>query len=84
MKVKLSERKKAILAAIVETYIETGEPVGSKLLSTKLDFQVSPATIRSDMAWLFEMGYLEQPHTSAGRVPSHLGFREYIEVVYST
>ena len=79
MKVKLSERKKAILAAIVETYIETGEPVGSKLLSTKLDFQVSPATIRSDMAWLFEMGYLEQPHTSAGRVPSHLGFREYID-----
>ena len=58
MKVKLSERKKAILAAIVETYIETGEPVGSKLLSTKLDFQVSPATIRSDIAGLFEMGYL--------------------------
>ncbi|MGI6404182.1 MAG: heat-inducible transcriptional repressor HrcA [Oscillospiraceae bacterium] len=76
---KLSERKKAILTAIVETYIQTGEPVGSKLLSTKLDFQVSPATIRSDMAWLFEMGYLEQPHTSAGRVPSHLGFREYID-----
>ncbi len=76
---KLSERKKRILAAIVETYIRTGEPVGSKLLSHQLDLNVSPATIRADMAWLFEMGYLEQPHTSAGRVPSHLGYREYID-----
>ena len=77
--VKLSERKQAILAAIVEIYIRTGEPVGSKLLAGKLGFNVSPATVRSDMAWLFEMGYLEQPHTSAGRVPSHLGYREYID-----
>jgi len=77
--VKLSNRKQAILAAIVETYIYTGEPVGSKLLAGKLSFNVSPATVRSDMAWLFEMGYLEQPHTSAGRIPSHLGYREYID-----
>ena len=76
---KLSERKQAILAAVVETYIRTGEPVGSKLLASKLGFNVSPATVRGDMAWLFEMGYLEQPHTSAGRVPSHLGYREYID-----
>jgi len=79
--VKLNERKRAILAAIVETYIHTGEPVGSKLLAGKLGFNVSSATVRSDMAWLFEMGYLEQPHTSAGRVPSHLGYREYIDAL---
>jgi len=76
---KLSERRKRILTAIVETFIQTGEPVGSKMLSSRLDFQVSSATIRGDMAWLFEMGYLEQPHTSAGRVPSHLGYRVYID-----
>lgn len=75
---KLSARQQKILAAIVENFISTGEPVGSKLLSRQLDL-ASPATIRSDMAWLFEMGYLEQPHTSAGRVPSHLGYREYID-----
>ncbi len=76
---RLSERKKAILSAIVETYIQTGEPVGSKALAGLLDLGVSSATIRSDMAWLFDMGYLEQPHTSAGRAPSHMGFREYID-----
>ena len=76
---KLSDRKQAILAAIVETYTRTGEPVGSKLLASQLGFNVSPATVRSDMAWLFDMGYLEQPHTSAGRIPSHLGYREYID-----
>lgn len=76
---ELSLRQQRILAAIVEIYIKTGEPVGSKLLSQMLDFTASPATVRSDMAWLFEMGYLEQPHTSAGRVPSHLGYREYID-----
>ena len=76
---KLSLRQQRILATIVETYIRTGEPVGSKVLSQMLDFTASPATVRSDMAWLFDMGYLEQPHTSAGRVPSHLGYREYID-----
>ncbi|MDR2932245.1 MAG: heat-inducible transcriptional repressor HrcA [Oscillospiraceae bacterium] len=76
---ELSQRQKIILAAIVENFIQTGEPVGSKLLSRQLDINVSPATIRSDMATLFELGYLEQPHTSAGRVPSHLGYREYID-----
>ena len=76
---RLSPRQSIILAAIVESYIRTGEPVGSKFLSQSLDIQVSSATIRSDMAALFEQGYLEQPHTSAGRVPSHLGYREYID-----
>lgn len=73
----MSSRQQAILAAIVEIYIRTAEPVGSKLLSSYIS--ASPATIRSDMAALFDMGYLEQPHTSAGRVPSHLGYREYID-----
>lgn len=75
----MTGRQQRILAAVIENFIKTGEPVGSKLLSSQLEFQVSPATIRSEMAWLFEMGYLEQPHTSAGRVPSHLGYREYID-----
>lgn len=76
---KMTPRRQAILAAIVEIYSKTGEPVSSKLLSQYLDLRASPATIRADMAWLFDMGYLEQPHTSAGRVPSHLGYREYID-----
>lgn len=77
----MTPRQKAILAAIVETYSKTGEPVSSKLLSGQLQFQASPATIRAEMAWLFDMGYLEQPHTSAGRVPSHMGYREYIDAL---
>lgn len=76
---KMTARQKAVLAAIVEIYSKTGEPVSSKRLSEHLIFQASPATIRAEMAWLFEMGYLEQPHTSAGRVPSHMGYREYID-----
>ena len=76
---KLDIRKLKVLTAIVETYIETGEPVGSKTVARKLDFQVSSATIRNDMAALFDMGLLEQPHTSAGRVPSHLGYRIYVD-----
>lgn len=76
---QFDERKQKILAAIVETYIKTGEPVASKTLAQLLDFSVSPATIRNEMAALFEMGYLEQPYTSAGRIPSHLGYRAYID-----
>lgn len=75
----ISSRKMKILAAIVETYIRTGEPVGSKTLAQALEMQVSPATIRNEMAALFEMGLLEQPHTSSGRIPSHLGYRVYID-----
>ena len=76
---ELDQRKLKILGAIVEEYTRTGEPVGSKRLSELLDVAVSPATIRNDMAALFEMGLLEQPHTSAGRVPSHLGYRLYLD-----
>lgn len=76
---KLTERQNKILTAIVEEYINTGEPVGSKFLHENLNLGVSSATIRNEMAQLYEMGYLEQPHTSAGRVPSHIGIREYID-----
>lgn len=74
----ISERKLKILAAIVDGYILHGEPIGSKTLAGMLNFQVSPATLRNEMSALFELGLLEQPHTSAGRVPSHLGYRVYI------
>lgn len=76
---QMSARQKAILAAIVEIYSRTGEPVSSKRLAEHAQFRASPATIRSEMAWLFSRGYLEQPHTSAGRVPSHMGYRKYID-----
>lgn len=76
---ELDARKQKILAAIAKHYIETGEPVGSKNLLNVLDFSVSSATIRNEMAALSEMGYLEQPHTSAGRIPSKKGFRFYLD-----
>lgn len=75
----LGERKKKILALIVEHYIAEGEPVGSKKLCEYLENAVSSATIRNDMAWLVEKGYLEQPHTSAGRIPTQKGYRYYID-----
>ena len=71
----LGERKLKILAAIIEAYIQSGEPVGSKALVEMLDHAVSSATIRNDMAELAAEGYLEQPHTSAGRVPTAKAFR---------
>ena len=67
---ELDSRKQKILKAIIEEYTATGEPVGSKRITALLDITVSPATVRNDMAQLFDMGMLEQPHTSAGRVPS--------------
>lgn len=76
---ELSERKQRILSAIVEQYIATGEPVGSKLLCAALGMTVSSATIRNEMSELAEMGLLDQPHTSAGRIPSHLGYRYYVD-----
>jgi heat-inducible transcriptional repressor len=66
------------LCAVVEIYNQTGEPVGSKLLAEALDENISSATIRNEMAQLVELGFLEQPHTSAGRVPSYLGYRFYL------
>ena len=76
---KLSERKKQILKAVVEAHIAAGEPVGSKFLVQSNLLTCSSATIRNEMAELEEMGYLEQPHTSAGRVPSELGYRFYVD-----
>ena len=67
---ELSERKEKILAAVVEQYIKTGEPVGSKALLDSLDMSVSSATVRNEMADLGYLGLLDQPHTSAGRVPT--------------
>ena len=74
----LSDRKKRILRAVVETYIATAEPVGSKAVSEKAGLDVSSATIRNEMADLTELGLLEQPHTSAGRIPSTAGYRLYV------
>ena len=76
---RLSQRKKRILKAIVDAHINHGEPVGSKYLSQDLELSCSSATIRNEMAELEEMGYLLQPHTSAGRIPSELGYRFYVE-----
>ncbi len=75
----LNERKKRILKSIVDTYISSGEPVGSKYLSGAMGLDISSATIRNEMSELESLGLLEQPHTSAGRVPSSLGYRMYVE-----
>lgn len=75
----LDERKRRILAAVVDAYIVTGEPVGSKTIASLPDIRVSPATIRNDMAVLEQLGFLEQPHTSAGRIPTYSGYRLYID-----
>lgn len=78
---RLSARKKQILKAIVDAHINHGEPVGSKYLSQEAMISYSPATIRNEMAELEEMGYLVQPHTSAGRIPSELGYRFYVDAL---
>ncbi len=77
----LDERKREILKAIIQDYIFTAEPVGSRALVKRHDIGLSPATIRNEMADLEEMGYLEQPHTSAGRIPSHWGYRFYVNTM---
>ena len=74
----LSDRKKQILKVVVEDYIRTAEPVGSKAIAAQMGTKVSSATIRNELADLVEQGYLEQPHTSAGRIPSPQGYRLYV------
>lgn len=74
----ISERKKKILAAVVDEYIRTAEPVGSKVIAETAGLGCSSATIRNELAELVNMGYLEQPHTSAGRVPTPMGYRIYV------
>ena len=76
---ELSERKKKVLRSVVDLYIRTAEPVGSKAITELPDMNYSSATIRNEMAELTTMGYLEQPHTSAGRVPSAAGYRLYVD-----
>ena len=76
---ELTERKKKVLRSIVDLYIRTAEPVGSKAISQLPDMNYSSATIRNEMADLTTMGYLEQPHTSAGRIPSPAGYRLYVD-----
>ncbi len=75
----LDERKVKILHAIIQNYLETGEPVGSRTISKYTDLKLSPATIRNEMSDLEEMGYIIQPHTSAGRIPSDKGYRFYVD-----
>ena len=75
----LHERKRKILKAIIQTYLETGEPVGSRTISKYTDLNLSSATIRNEMSDLEDLGYIVQPHTSAGRIPSDLGYRLYVD-----
>ena len=77
----LSERKLKILHAIIQNYLETGEPVGSRTISKYTDLNLSSATIRNEMADLEELGYIMQPHTSAGRIPSDKGYRLYVDML---
>lgn len=78
---ELDERKLKILQAIIRTYLETGEPVGSRTISKYSDLNLSSATIRNEMSDLEEMGYILQPHTSAGRIPSDKGYRLYVDTM---
>lgn len=78
---ELDERKVTILKAIIKTYLETGEPVGSRTISKYTDLKLSSATIRNEMSDLEEMGYILQPHTSAGRIPSDKGYRFYVDQI---
>ncbi|MCQ2081247.1 MAG: heat-inducible transcriptional repressor HrcA [Lachnospiraceae bacterium] len=77
----LDDRKNKILQAIIQNYLETGEPVGSRTISKYTDLELSPATIRNEMSDLEEMGYILQPHTSAGRIPSDKGYRLYVDMM---
>lgn len=79
MVMELDDRKKQILLAIIKTYLETGEPVGSRTISKYMEMSLSSATIRNEMADLVDMGYIIQPHTSAGRIPSDKGYRFYVD-----
>jgi len=78
---ELDDRKITILKAIIKTYLETGEPVGSRTISKYTDLQLSSATIRNEMSDLEDLGYIFQPHTSAGRIPSDQGYRFYVDQI---
>ena len=78
---QLDERKMKILQSIIRNYLETGEPVGSRTISKYTDLNLSSATIRNEMADLEELGYILQPHTSSGRIPSDKGYRLYVDTM---
>lgn len=80
---EMNERKMKILKAVIQNYLDTGEPVGSRTISKYTDLSLSPATIRNEMSDLEEMGYILQPHTSAGRIPSDAGYRLYVDDMMS-
>ena len=80
----MTERKKRILQAVTDDYISTAEPVGSRTIARRYNLGISPATIRNEMADLEENGYLEQPHASAGRIPSDKGYRFYVDMIMMT
>ena len=84
LKMELNERKMNILKAIVKDYIETAEAVGSRTISKKYNLGVSAATIRNEMADLEELGYLVQPYTSAGRIPTEKGYKLYVNSLMNT
>ena len=81
---QMDERKTKILQAVIRNYLETGEPVGSRTISKYTDLNLSSATIRNEMADLEEMGFIIQPHTSAGRIPSDKGYRFYVDAMMET
>ena len=78
---ELNDRKKLILKAIIANYLETGEPVGSRTIAKHPELNLSSATIRNEMADLEDLGYIFQPHTSAGRIPSDKGYRFYVDLL---
>jgi len=80
-KQEMTDRKRKILNAIIQNYLETGEPVGSRTISKHTDLELSSATIRNEMSDLEELGYILQPHTSAGRIPSDKGYRLYVDTL---
>ena len=80
----MDDRKLKILAAVVDEYVQTGEPVGSKTIAALPHINVSAATVRNDMTVLEQLGLLEQPHTSAGRIPTFNGYRLYIDKLMTT
>src|ERR1700741_143688 len=75
----LTEREHAILEAVIRTYVETAEPAGSRMVARRFRLGISPATVRNTMSDLEEKGYLYHPHTSAGRVPTDLAYRLYVD-----
>jgi len=79
----LSERQEKILQLLVREYIGTASPISSELLKERLGFDISPATIRNELQALAESGYLAQPHTSAGRVPTNKGYQLFIEITFT-